>query len=204
MIHSIQEAIDDIRAGKLVIVVDDEDRENEGDFIAASSSVTPEMVNFLITEAKGLLCVAITEQRAQELELPPMVINNTDAKQTNFTVSVDYCGEGSTTGISPLDRSMTIQALHNPNTKPSDLTRPGHIFPLVAKEGGVLVRNGHTEAAVDLAKLAGMGDSGILIEIVNPDGTMARMPDLIKMAQKWNLKIITIKDLADYLYVGKN
>jgi 3,4-dihydroxy 2-butanone 4-phosphate synthase / GTP cyclohydrolase II len=198
MLNTISEAILDITNGKLVIVVDDENRENEGDFITASQNVTPEMVNFLITEARGLLCIAITEGRALELDLHPMVQNNTDAMTTNFTVSVDYRSATSTTGISTSDRAETIQAVYNQSSQANDFTRPGHIFPLIAKEGGVLTRPGHTEAAVDLARLSGRGDSGILIEILNSDGTMARLPQLLIVAEKHNIKIISIADLIDY------
>ncbi|MEW6774061.1 MAG: bifunctional 3,4-dihydroxy-2-butanone-4-phosphate synthase/GTP cyclohydrolase II [Bacteroidota bacterium] len=197
-LSTIEEAIDDIRNGKMVIVVDDEDRENEGDLIMASELVTPDAINFMTKYARGLICVAITEKRAEELKLSPMVHQNTSFHETAFTVSVDLIGEGCTTGISAHDRAKTIRALVNPDKKPSDFARPGHIFPLVAKDGGVLRRSGHTEAAVDLATLAGLQPSGVLVEIMNDDGTMARLPDLIKMAEKFNFKIISIKDLIHY------
>jgi len=197
-LNTIEEAIEDIKQGKMVIVVDDEDRENEGDIIMASEFASPEAVNFMTKYARGLICVAITEERANELKLDPMVPQNTSFHETAFTVSVDLIGDGCTTGISAHDRSKTIQALVNPNKKAEDFARPGHIFPLVAKKGGVLRRSGHTEAAVDLAKLAGLQPSGVLVEIMNDDGTMARLPDLIKFAQKFQLKIITIKDLIHY------
>ncbi|GAB4455843.1 MAG: bifunctional 3,4-dihydroxy-2-butanone-4-phosphate synthase/GTP cyclohydrolase II [Bacteroidia bacterium] len=197
-LNTIEEAIDDIRNGKMVIVVDDEDRENEGDLIMASELVTPDAINFMTKYARGLICVAITEKRAEELKLSPMVHQNTSFHETAFTVSVDLIGEGCTTGISAHDRAKTIRALVNPDKKPSDFARPGHIFPLVAKDGGVLRRSGHTEAAVDLATLAGLQPSGVLVEIMNDDGTMARLPDLIKMAEKFDFKIISIKDLIHY------
>lgn len=197
-LNSIEEAIEDIRSGKMVIVVDDEDRENEGDFIMASEFVTPESINFMTKNARGLICVAITEERANELELTPMVRQNTSLHETAFTVSVDLIGDGCTTGISAYDRAKTIQALVNPNKKASDFARPGHIFPLIAKKGGVLRRSGHTEAAVDLSVLAGLKPSGVLVEIMNDDGTMARLPELIEIAKKFNVKIISIKDLIHY------
>ena len=197
-LNTIDEAIEDIKQGKMVIVVDDEDRENEGDIIMASECVTPESVNFMTKYARGLICVAIIEERANELKLDPMVAQNTSFHETAFTVSVDLIGDGCTTGISAYDRSKTIQALVNPNKKAEDFARPGHIFPLIAKKGGVLRRAGHTEAAVDLARLAGFQPSGVLVEIMNDDGTMARLPDLIKFAQKFHLKIISIKDLIHY------
>lgn len=197
-LNKIEDAIADIRNGKMVIVVDDEDRENEGDFIMASEFVTPEAINFMTKYARGLICVAITENRAQELNLSPMVPNNTSLHETAFTVSVDLIGDGCTTGISAHDRAKTIQALVNPNKTEKDFAKPGHIFPLIAKEGGVLRRAGHTEAAVDLAILAGLKPSGVLVEIMNDDGSMARLPDLIKIAEKFNVKIISIKDLIHY------
>ncbi|MEN3037889.1 MAG: bifunctional 3,4-dihydroxy-2-butanone-4-phosphate synthase/GTP cyclohydrolase II [Candidatus Kryptonium sp.] len=195
--NTIEEAIDDIRSGKIVIVVDDEDRENEGDFIVAAEKATPEVVNFMAKYGRGLICVAITEQRARELEFEPMVEFNTSRHNTAFLVSVDY-KKGTTTGISAFDRAKTIQAIVDPNSKPGDFAKPGHIFPLQAVEGGVLRRAGHTEAAVDLARLAGLYPAGVLCEIMNDDGTMARVPDLFKIAKKFGLKIITIKDLISY------
>ncbi|WP_134089787.1 bifunctional 3,4-dihydroxy-2-butanone-4-phosphate synthase/GTP cyclohydrolase II [Olivibacter sp. XZL3] len=197
-LNTIEEAIEDIKAGKVIIVVDDEDRENEGDFIAAASKATPEVVNFMITHGRGLVCAPLTEQRCRELELDPMVGQNTAVYETNFTVSVDLQGYGCTTGISASDRSKTIQALINPAIKPEELGRPGHIFPLIAKDGGVLRRTGHTEAAVDLARLAGLEPAGVLVEILKEDGEMARLPDLIEVAKKFNLKIISIEDLIEY------
>ncbi|HWV73959.1 MAG TPA: bifunctional 3,4-dihydroxy-2-butanone-4-phosphate synthase/GTP cyclohydrolase II [Pseudosphingobacterium sp.] len=197
-LNTIEEAIEDIRAGKVIIVVDDEDRENEGDFIAAASKATPEVINFMITHGRGLVCAPLTEQRCQELELSPMVGQNTAVYETNFTVSVDLQGYGCTTGISASDRSKTIQALINPNTTPEELGRPGHIFPLIAKDGGVLRRTGHTEAAIDIARLAGLEPAGVLVEILKDDGEMARLPDLIEVAKKFDLKIISIEDLIEY------
>lgn len=197
-LNRIEEAIQDIRAGKLVIVVDDEDRENEGDFITAAQNVTPEIINFMATHGRGLICAAITEDRAKELQLELMVPKNTSAHETAFTVSIDLLGHGCTTGISASDRAKTVQALIDPSIKPSDFGRPGHIFPLISKNGGVLRRTGHTEATTDLAKLAGMEPCGVLVEIMNEDGTMARLPDLILIAKKFNLKIISIKDLIAY------
>ncbi|TDS64382.1 3,4-dihydroxy-2-butanone-4-phosphate synthase [Myroides indicus] len=197
-LNTIEEAIEDIRAGKVVIVVDDEDRENEGDFIAAAEKVTPEMINFMATHGRGLICAPLTQKRCKELDLHPMVTNNTVLHQTAFTVSVDLKGHGCTTGISAYDRAKTIEFLVKDETKPDDLGRPGHIFPLIAKEGGVLRRTGHTEATVDLARLAGFKPAGILVEILNKDGSMARLPQLVEVAQKWNLKIISIEDLVAY------
>ncbi|MCF6295261.1 MAG: 3,4-dihydroxy-2-butanone-4-phosphate synthase [Flavobacteriaceae bacterium] len=197
-LNSIEDAINDIRLGKVIIVVDDENRENEGDFIAAAEKVTPEMINFMAAQGRGLICVPLTEDRCEELDLTMMVKNNTVLHHTQFTVSVDLIGHGCTTGISVQDRAKTIKALVNVDTKPFDLGRPGHIFPLRAKNGGVLRRTGHTEAAVDLARLAGFKPSGILVEILNEDGTMARLPQLINVAQKFNLKIISIEDLVAY------
>lgn len=194
---SIEEAIDDIRDGRIIIVVDDEDRENEGDFIASAEKVTPEMVNFITKHGRGLLCTPLTEERAQELEIPPMVERNTEKHGTAFTVSIDY-KHGTTTGISAFDRAKTIKSLTDPKTKPDDLARPGHIFPLVAKSGGVLRRAGHTEASVDLARLAGLDPIGLLCEIMDSDGSMARLPRLMEIAQEFSLKIITIKDLIAY------
>ena len=197
-LNTIEDAIVDIKAGKLIIVVDDEDRENEGDFVAAAEKITPELVNFMATYGRGLICVPLTEERCDELGLELMVGKNTAAYETNFTVSVDLVGHGCTTGISATDRSKTIQALVNPNTDPDELGRPGHIFPLRAKHGGVLRRSGHTEASVDLARLAGLQPAGVLVEIMKDDGEMARLPDLIKIAAQHQLKIISIKDLIAY------
>ncbi len=197
-LDSITEAIEDIRNGKMVIVVDDEDRENEGDFIAAAEMVTPEMINFMATNGRGLICTPLTDERCNELGLEMMVQNNTVLHNTQFTVSVDLIGHGCTTGISTHDRSKTIASLVDENTKPHDLGRPGHIFPLRAREGGVLRRTGHTEAAIDLARLAGLKPAGILVEILNEDGTMARLPELKKVAEKFDLKLISIEDLVAY------
>lgn len=197
-LNTIEEAVTDLRAGKVIIVVDDENRENEGDFIAAAEKVTPEMINFMITHGRGLLCAPLTEKRCAELDLPLMVQNNTVLHETPFTVSVDLKGQGCTTGISTHDRAKTIKALVDPATKPFDLGRPGHIFPLRAKEGGVLRRTGHTEAAVDLTRIAGLAPAGILVEILNEDGTMARLPQLVKVAERFDLKIISIEDLIAY------
>ena len=197
-LNTIEEAIEDIKQGKIVIVVDDEDRENEGDFIAAAEKATPEMINFMTHHGRGLLCAPLLEKRCKELGLDMMVENNTVLHHTQFTVSIDLKGEGCTTGISVFDRAKTIKALVKPETKPEDFGRPGHIFPLKAKEGGVLRRTGHTEAAVDLARLAGLEPAGILIEILNEDGSMARLPQLVKVAEKHNLKIISIEDLVAY------
>ena len=197
-LNTIEEAIEDIKQGKIIIVVDDENRENEGDFIAAAEKVTPEMINFMTHYGRGLLCAPLLEKRCKELGLDMMVENNTVLHHTQFTVSIDLKGEGCTTGISVFDRAKTIKALVKPETKPEDFGRPGHIFPLKAKEGGVLRRTGHTEAAVDLARLAGLEPAGILIEILNEDGSMARLPQLVKVAEKHNLKIISIEDLVAY------
>ena len=197
-LNTIEEAIEDIKQGKIIIVVDDEDRENEGDFIAAAEKVTPEMINFMTHYGRGLLCAPLLEKRCKELGLDMMVENNTVLHHTQFTVSIDLKGEGCTTGISVFDRAKTIKALVKPETNPEDFGRPGHIFPLKAKEGGVLRRTGHTEAAVDLARLAGLEPAGILIEILNEDGSMARLPQLVKVAEKHNLKIISIEDLVAY------
>ena len=198
MLDTIESAIDDIKKGKLVIVVDDEDRENEGDFIAAASKVTPEVINFMSKFGRGLICVPLLEDRCEELQLPLIVNNNTALHETAFTVSVDLLGHGCTTGISAHDRARTIQALIDPATKPTDLGRPGHIFPLKAKRGGVLRRAGHTEAAIDLARLAGLYPAGVLVEIMNEDGSMARLPELEVIAKKFDLKLISIKDLIEY------
>tara|TARA_B100000497_G_scaffold12967_1_gene14843 strand:- start:1997 stop:3148 length:1152 start_codon:yes stop_codon:yes gene_type:complete len=197
-LNTISDAIEDIKKGKVVIVVDDENRENEGDFIAAAEMVTPEMINFMATHGRGLICAPLTEERCEELGLSMMVKNNTVLHNTQFTVSVDLIGQGCTTGISVHDRSKTIKALVDKNTKVHDLGRPGHIFPLRAKEGGVLRRTGHTEASIDLARLAGLQPAGILVEILNEDGTMARLPELIKVAKKFDLKLISIEDLVAY------
>lgn len=198
MLDTIESAIDDLKNGKLLIVVDDEDRENEGDFITAAANVTPEIINFMSKFGRGLICAPITEERCDELKLNLMVENNTVLHQTPFTVSVDLRGNGCTTGISAHDRAKTVQALIDPNTKPDDLGRPGHIFPLRAKSAGVLRRAGHTEATVDLARLAGFEPAGVLVEIMNDDGTMARLPQLMEIAKKFDLKIISIKDLIAY------
>ncbi|QRM90754.1 3,4-dihydroxy-2-butanone-4-phosphate synthase [Lacinutrix sp. WUR7] len=197
-LDTIEAAITDIKNGKVIIVVDDEDRENEGDFIAAAEKVTPEMINFMATHGRGLICAPLTEDRCEELNLDMMVQNNTVLHHTPFTVSVDLIGHGCTTGISVHDRSKTIEFLVKEDTKPQDLGRPGHIFPLRAKNGGVLRRTGHTEASVDLARLAGLKPAGILVEILNEDGTMARLPQLVKVAKKFDLKIISIEDLVAY------
>ncbi len=197
-LNTIEEAIEDIRQGKVIIVVDDEDRENEGDFIAAAEKVTPEMINFMATHGRGLICAPLTESRCKELELNLMVTNNTVLHETQFTVSVDLIGHGCTTGISVHDRAKTIQFLVDDNTKPEDLGRPGHIFPLRAKQGGVLRRTGHTEASIDLARLAGFKPAGILVEILNEDGSMARLPQLLEVAKKFDLKIVSIEDLVAY------
>ena len=192
-LNSIQEAIADIKAGKVVIVVDDEGRENEGDFVTAIENATPEVVNFMATYGRGLICASLTEDRCKELNLNLMVGKNTAAYETNFTVSVDLVGHGCTTGISASDRSKTLLALVDPKTQPEDLGRPGHIFPLIAKDGGVIRRAGHTEATVDLARLAGMKPAGVLVEILKADGEMARLPDLFKIAEQHQLKIVSIK-----------
>jgi 3,4-dihydroxy 2-butanone 4-phosphate synthase/GTP cyclohydrolase II len=198
MLNTIEEAIEDIKAGKIVIVVDDEDRENEGDFLAAANKVTPEMINFMATHGRGLICTPLIEDRCEELELELMVGKNTAEYETPFTVSVDLIGHGCTTGISASDRAKTIQALVNPNTRASELGKPGHIFPLKAKKGGVLRRAGHTEAAIDFARLAGLYPAGVIVEIMNEDGSMARMPELQVIAKKHQLKIVTIKDLIAF------
>ena len=197
-LNTIEEAIEDIRQGKVIIVVDDEDRENEGDFLAAAEKVTPEMINFMATHGRGLICAPLTERRCNELELHSMVKNNTDHMETAFTVSVDLKGHGVTTGISAADRAKTILALVNEDTKPNDLARPGHIFPLTAKQGGVLRRTGHTEAAIDFARLAGFKPAGVIVEIMNEDGTMARLPELVAVAKKFDLKLVSIEDLVAY------
>ena len=197
-LNTIVEAINDIREGKIIIVVDDEDRENEGDFIIAAELITPEIVNFMATHGRGLICVALTEERCDYLELELMTGRNTALHRTAFTVSVDLTGDGVTTGISAGDRAKTIKALVDTNTRPDDLARPGHVFPLKSRERGVLRRAGHTEAAIDLTRLAGLNEGGVLVEIMNPDGSMARLPQLMQIANKLNLKIITIKDLIAY------
>ncbi len=197
-LNTIDEAIEDIKNGKIVIVVDDEDRENEGDFICAAQCITPEIINFMATHGRGLICAPIDENRADELDLEMMVSSNTALHETAFTVSIDLIGHGCTTGISAHDRAKGILALVDPKTHSSDFARPGHIFPLRAKTGGVLRRTGHTEAAIDLARLAGFYPAGVLVEILNEDGTMARLPQLIKIAERFDLKIIAIKDLVAY------
>jgi 3,4-dihydroxy 2-butanone 4-phosphate synthase/GTP cyclohydrolase II len=197
-LDTIEEAIEEIKNGKVIIVVDDEDRENEGDFICAAECITPEIVNFMATHGRGLICASLTEDRCDELKLDLMVGNSTAVFGTPFTVSVDLIGHGCTTGISAHDRFKTIRALVDPETKPEDLGRPGHIFPLRAKRGGVLRRAGHTEAAIDFARLAGFKPAGVLVEILKEDGTMARLPDLKKVAERFNLKLVSIKDLIEY------
>jgi len=197
-LNTIEEAIEDIRQGKIIIVVDDEGRENEGDFLAAAEKVTPEMINFMATHGRGLICAPLTENRCKDLELKAMVTNNTDHMETAFTVSVDLRGNGVTTGISASDRAKTILALVDGDTKPHELSRPGHIFPLVAKQGGVLRRTGHTEAAIDFARLAGFKSAGVIVEIMNEDGTMARLPQLAKVAKKFDMKLVSIEDLVAY------
>ncbi|WP_341838915.1 bifunctional 3,4-dihydroxy-2-butanone-4-phosphate synthase/GTP cyclohydrolase II [Chitinophaga caseinilytica] len=198
MLDTIESAIEDIKKGKLVIVVDDEDRENEGDFITAARNVTPEVINFMSMYGRGLICAPLVEERCEELGLDLMVRDNTALHQTPFTVSVDLLGHGCTTGISASDRAKTVQALIDPNTRPEELGKPGHIFPLRAKKGGVLRRTGHTEATIDLARLAGFEPAGVLVEIMNEDGTMARLPELREIAKKFDLKLISIKDLIEY------
>lgn len=197
-LNTIEEAIEDIRQGKIIIVVDDEDRENEGDFLAAADKVTPEMINFMAMHGRGLICAPLTESRCKELGLHTMVVNNTDHLETAFTVSVDLKGHGVTTGISAEDRSKTVLALTNPDTKPHELARPGHIFPLIAKQGGVLRRTGHTEAAIDFARLAGFRSAGVICEIMNDDGSMARLPELFEVAKRFDLKLVSIEDLVAY------
>src|ERR1700748_2971547 len=198
MLDKIEDAIESIRQGRLVIVVDDEDRENEGDFITAARNATPEIVNFMSKHGRGLICTPLVEERCDELGLELMVNNNTALHETAFTVSVDLLGHGCTTGISAHDRAKTIEALIDPKTKKDDLGRPGHIFPLRAKKGGVLRRAGHTEAAIDLARLAGFEPAGVLVEIMNDDGSMARLPQLLEIARKFDFKIISIRDLIEY------
>ena len=194
----IEDAIEAIKNGEVIIVVDDEDRENEGDFVCAAEKITPEIVNFMATHGRGLICAPLVEERCQALGLDMMVRNNSAAYETPFTVSVDLIGHGCTTGISASDRSKTIKALVDPNIRPEELGKPGHIFPLKAKKGGVLRRTGHTEAAIDLARLAGLEPAGVLVEIMNEDGTMARLPDLVKVAQRFDLKLVSIEDLISY------
>ncbi|WP_143960745.1 bifunctional 3,4-dihydroxy-2-butanone-4-phosphate synthase/GTP cyclohydrolase II [Litoribacter populi] len=197
-LNTIEEAIEAIKNGEIIIVVDDEDRENEGDFICAAEKVTPEIINFMATHGRGLICASLIEDRCDELGLELMVGKNTATYETPFTISVDLIGHGCTTGISASDRAKTIKALVDPDTKPEDLGKPGHIFPLKAKRGGVLRRTGHTEAAMDLARLAGFAPGGVLVEIMNEDGTMARLPDLVEVAKKFDLKLVSIKDLIAY------
>ena len=197
-LDSIPDAIKAIRNGEVIIVVDDANRENEGDFVAAAEKISPELINFMATHGKGLICTPLTEERCNELQLSKMVSNNTDPLETAFTVSVDLKSNEMTTGISAADRSNTIKALVDPNTSANDLSRPGHIFPLIAKSGGVLRRTGHTEAAIDFSRLAGMLPAGVIVEIMNEDGTMARLPQLIKVAKKFDLKIVSIEDLVSY------
>jgi len=203
-LNTISEAVAAIKNGELVIVVDDEDRENEGDFIVASELISPEIINFMTIHGRGLICVALTEKRCEELELDLMVGQNTSSHETQFTVSVDAIHPEVTTGISAHDRATTIKMLVDKKTKPEQLGRPGHIFPLKAKDRGVLRRSGHTEAAVDLARLAGLFPSGVLVEIMNDDGTMARLPQLMVLAKKFNLKIVTIKDLISFLFQNES
>ena len=198
MLDSIESAIEDIKKGKLVIVVDDEDRENEGDFITAAENATPEIINFMSTFGRGLICAPLSEALCEKFKLQPMVSDNTSLHATPFTVSIDLLGQGCTTGISASDRAKTVQALVNPATLPEDFGRPGHIFPLRAKKGGVLRRTGHTEATVDLSRIAGFSEAGVLVEIMNEDGSMARLPQLKEIAERFNLKLISIKDLIEY------
>ena len=197
-LNSIEDAIEDVKNGKVIIVVDDENRENEGDFICAAEIASPEIINFMAKHGRGLICMPITDNRSKELNLNPMVVNNTDLMDTAFTVSVDLKGNGVTSGISASDRSKTIKAIVDNNTSPSDLARPGHIFPLIAKDGGVLRRTGHTEAAIDFARLAGFSPAGVICEIMTENGSMARVPDLVIMANKLNLKIVSIEDLVAF------
>ena len=198
ILDKISDAIDDVKKGKIIIVVDDENRENEGDFICAADLVTPEIINFMAKHARGLICMPITEKRSRKLNLYPMVTNNTDPMDTAFTVSVDLKGNGVTSGISASDRSKTIKALVDNDTQPHNLSRPGHIFPLIAKEGGVLRRTGHTEAAIDFSRLAGLKPAGVIVEIINDDGSMARLPELVEIAKKFDLKIVSIENLVAY------
>lgn len=203
-LDTIEDALEDIRNGKVVIVVDDEDRENEGDFICAAEKVTPEIINFMATHGRGLICAPITEQRARELDLYPMVGTNTSVHETAFTVSIDLIGHGCSTGISAYDRATGIRRMVDPQAHADEFAKPGHIFPLIAKNGGVLRRTGHTEAAIDLARLAGFSPAGVLIEILNKDGTMARLPSLVKIAEEHDLKLISIKDLVAYRLKKEN
>ncbi|MAV80174.1 MAG: 3,4-dihydroxy-2-butanone-4-phosphate synthase [Flavobacteriaceae bacterium] len=197
-LNTIEEAIESVKRGEIIIVVDDEDRENEGDFVAAAEVITPEKINFMATHGRGLICTPLTEKKCKKLKLDRMVNTTSDPMDTAFTVSVDYRGSGVTTGISATDRSQTIHALVDKSTRAKDLTRPGHVFPLIAKDGGVLRRTGHTEAAIDFARLAGFETAGVIVEIMNENGSMARLPELIKVAQKFNLKIVSIEDLVAY------
>ncbi|MBT8232795.1 MAG: 3,4-dihydroxy-2-butanone-4-phosphate synthase, partial [Saprospiraceae bacterium] len=197
-LDKIEDAIEDIKNGKVIIVVDDEDRENEGDFICAAEKITPEIINFMATHGRGLICTPITVDRAKDLDLQKMVNTNTALHETAFTVSIDLIGQGCSTGISAYDRATGIKAMIDPNTKATDFARPGHIFPLIGENGGVLRRTGHTEAAIDLARMAGLYPAGTLVEILNPDGTMARLPQLVAMAKALDLKLISIKDLVAY------
>ena len=197
-LNTIEEAIEELKMGKVIIVVDDEDRENEGDFLTAARNASPEVVNFMATHGRGLICAPLSEERCDELGLEMMVRNNSAAYETPFTVSIDLIGHGCTTGISASDRSKTILALINPETRPEELGKPGHIFPLRAKKGGVLRRAGHTEAAVDLSRMAGFEEAGVIVEILNEDGTMARLPQLAKVAKKFDMKLVSIEDLVAY------
>jgi len=197
-LNTIEEAIEDIKNGKVIIVVDDQDRENEGDFVAAAEKITPEIINFMAKHGRGLICAPITETHCKELQLEMMTGNNTDPMETAFTISVDLKGKGVTTGISASDRAKTVKALIDPETKPQDLSKPGHIFPLKAKDGGVLRRTGHTEAAIDFARLAGLQPAGVIVEIMNEDGTMARLPHLVEVAKRFDLKLVSIEDLVAY------
>src|SRR5210317_348237 len=197
-LDSIEEAIEAIKKWEVIIVVDDDNRENEGDFVAAAEKITPQLINFMATHGRGLICTPLTEERCEELQLGKMVSNNTDPMETAFTVSVDLKGKGVTTGISASDRALTVKALVAEQTSAYDLSRPGHIFPLIAKSGGVLRRTGHTEAAIDFARLAGMKPAGVIVEIMNEDGTMARLPELVEVAKKFDLKIVSIEDLVSY------
>ncbi|MFM7682381.1 MAG: 3,4-dihydroxy-2-butanone-4-phosphate synthase, partial [Bacteroidota bacterium] len=197
-LNTIEEAISEIQNGRVIIVVDDEDRENEGDFLTAAQNATPEVINFMATHGRGLICAPLSEDRCDELGLEMMVRNNSAAYETPFTVSIDLIGHGCTTGISASDRSQTILALIDPNTRPEELGKPGHIFPLRARKGGVLRRAGHTEAAVDLSRMAGFEEAGVIVEILNEDGTMARLPELVKIAKRFDLKIVSIEDLIKY------
>ncbi|CAI8235640.1 MAG: Riboflavin biosynthesis protein RibBA [Flavobacteriaceae bacterium] len=198
LLNTIEEAIESVRKGEIIIVVDDENRENEGDFVAAAEVITPEKINFMATHGRGLICTPLTEKRCKRLKLDRMVNTTSDPMETAFTVSVDYRGGGITTGISANDRSQTIRSLVDPKTRSLDLTRPGHVFPLIAKDGGVLRRTGHTEAATDFARLAGFEPAGVIVEIMNENGSMARLPELVKVAEKFNLKIVSIEDLIAY------